>query len=53
MCAHFLELPFLKCNENAVFSVKNTYDKGKGSFLFESDIFGVFLVVALEKAFSK
>ena len=39
MCAQFLELPFLKCNENVVFLVKNTYNKGKGSFLFESDIF--------------
>ena len=29
MCVHFLELPFLKCNENAVFLLKNTHNKEK------------------------
>ena len=39
MCVHFLELPFSKCNENAVFSFKNTYNKEKGLSLFENDNF--------------
>ena len=36
----------LKCNENAVFSFKNTQNKEKGPFLFEKWSF-VMLVVAL------
>ena len=39
LCIHFLELFFLKYIKNAVFSFKNAYNKEKGSFLFESDIF--------------
>ena len=39
MCVHFLELPFLKCNGNAVFPFENTYNKEKGPFLFKSYTF--------------
>ena len=56
MCVHFLELPFLKCNENASFSFKNVYNKEKGSFLFESEIccyFYYFLNNALDKVYSE
>ena len=34
-----MELPFLKCNENAAFLFKNTYSKEKSPFLFESPKF--------------
>ena len=42
LCVHFLELPFLKYNENAVFLFRNTYNKEKGPFLLESDMFYYF-----------
>ena len=38
MCVHFLELPCLKCNENAVLLFKNTPTEEKLSFLFETNI---------------
>ena len=34
MCALFMELLFLKCNDKLL-SHLNNYDKEKGSFLFE------------------
>ena len=36
---YFSELFFLNCNDKAAFLFKNTYNKEKGLFLFESDIF--------------
>ena len=36
---HFFELFFLKCNKNAAFSFKNTYNKENCPFLFESSVF--------------
>ena len=32
MCIYFLELPFLKCNENAAFLFKDTHNKEKVTF---------------------
>ena len=32
MRVHFLELLFLKCNENAAFLFKSTYNKENGPF---------------------
>ena len=34
----YLGLSFLKCNENAVFSFKNTYSKKIGPFFFETEM---------------
>ena len=45
MYVQFLELPFLKCNEDAVFLFKNTYNKEKQPFLFEIDLKVVFFVM--------
>ena len=38
MCVHSLKLPFLKCNENAVFLFKSTNNKETSPFLFESNV---------------
>ena len=59
MCAHFLELSFLKCNGNAVFFFKNTRSKEKGPFLFEKLYFlsfggcPYFLYKTLDKVYNK
>ena len=42
----FLKLIFLICNENDVFSFKNTHDKEKSPFLFEKRHFVFRLLVA-------
>ena len=39
MCVHFLELSFLRCNENTVSLFENTYNNEKDLFLFENGIF--------------
>ena len=55
----FLKLIFLICNENDVFSFKNTHDKEKSPFLFEKRHFVFRLLVAfllsnaLDKVHSK
>ena len=60
MCIYFLELPFLKCNENAAFLFKDTHNKEKGTFfvwkvifflMFDDTIY--FLNKALHKPYSK
>ena len=47
MCVYFLELPFLICNEKAVFLFENNYNKEKGSLFALKVVFLLCLVVAL------
>ena len=47
MYIHFFELLFLKCDKNAVFSFKNTYNKENCPFLFERSVLLELVVVFL------